>query len=184
MGKLFQNNIESEIVAGYFNEEALKGLFLNGDYFQIAKKNLSIYHGYIYSDTEHDDPSAYFSASANLVSDEDFVNKVLGNDIVPDVDVNGNPTGTSTPIPTTKLEVKSFYDYDIPLGEAPSGSAYFWAFIAVPADKVSAGFHIIEKQTQGNQVPLLRRDVEIEGVNYAVFYGFTDAPLTVICKEN
>lgn len=169
MSKLFQNGVESEIVAGYFNNESLEGLYLNGDYFQIKKRvsNITVYYGNVYGDSD-DDRREWILDTDNL-SDEAFAAQIIGAD----ADARSE-------------EVESPYDFEFKYDwQATKGNDYyFWHFFAVPTEFAPETAYIIEKQTSGKQVPLLKREVELNGVAYTVFFGYADAvPLTLIYKE-
>ena len=196
MSKLFQNNIQSEIVAGHFGEDSLEGLYLGGDYFQIKKK-LTVYYGTIYG-----------TANGNIakLTDQQFADRIYGE--VADFYTLETSSAKNLEI-TLKAGVRKpnpNYDPD----DASTGGQYIPEntgrqnrFIAIPTSEILSVYTgysvgndylvgqknskdidiIIEKNTSGPQVPMYKREITINGVSYSVFYGFGDPQFTVVVNR-
>jgi hypothetical protein len=170
MSKLFQNGVESEIVAGYFNGESLEGLYLNGNYFSFKKKaSITVYYGNVYN-TDPDDENRNSLIDTTKMTDAQLLAQIIGDDADAKSEVVASP-----------YDFEFTYDWQMTKGN----DFYGWHFFAVPTEFAPETAHIIEKQTKGDQVPLLKREIEIDGVAYTVFCGYGDAvPITNIYKEN
>lgn len=168
MSTLFQNGVSSEIVAGYYNGESLEGLYINGDYFQIAVKNYNMYFGRIYGiDEDTDIKPAY----VNTISDENFAKIILG-------------TAESSVAAVNESDVvvgKTPYNLEVHYGDYNDGpNVYSRDFFAFPTKLKKEGTFKIFDIGANNYVSassIDERTLLINGEEYIVYYGFSDSAL-------
>ncbi len=168
MGKLFQNGVQSEIVAGHFGEDSLEGLYLGGDYFQIKKKVeelFNVYFGRLYSvDGNNDIEPAYI----NTISDADFAKMVLGQE-----------TDAAYTVESEAIETDDAYNLELAYKQYDDSNIDIFSkdFYAIPTSAVKAGTLKIFDIGADNYYNTTgySRTVMIGDVEYTVFYGWCDA---------
>ena len=169
MSKIFQNELESEISAGFYNGESLEGLYFNGEYFQIASK-LTVFYGRFVMPNGIEDEDL---TAINNATDEQIATMVTG--------VGEVPNTVSDELSSFNFVGKTpFVEVEFPKEEleTDSASTYFFAFPkkALPEGSVLRMKSPDETFVYTTPTP---REVTInvggKDIVYNVYYGFANS---------